>query len=1059
MKSNKVLLGLFAGFVALIGGSVQAQVDTNFYEMGPANIGGNVSSLVVDMQDASGTTIYAGAVSGGMYVKSDNRQVLQNFYSRQGMDTSLAANTGIWHLVPFVDNGRKVNLPVNCMAQAPDGTILVGTGDNDYQYGSTYRPLSMLGRGIYRYNPNTVEYTLVPGTVPTAADSKFAAVKALGLIQRDGVLYAYAASNTGLYRWRITSDADWVNTPVKVFDGEVDQLLVVSELKIAYFTSGNQLYMIGDATATTPVVANISSSNSAFGGNNTAIKLAVAPSDPSYLYAMVIDENGLMENLYLTRDLQSWSALTTSTVTPFTRTRINKKWFNSGNGRITGALQVDPGNPKHVIMGGSSIWEGTGYVENSYYQWTKVSYCEQELNGGNYMSHVFSIPMFVHSGINQILSVYRQDEDGIGYYEYFIATEGGVYSTDNFVTFDNLNRGMNNVQINGIAVSPDGSIVSGAFKNGCPMIESRMGHNGGTVNPTWYDNGTLGNLNHDANILWEDNGGKVAASMFQELAPMSRRTSFVSSRKARFGRAYADYLDFTNTQTWTSGTSFASNLPYQSSDSSQLYLWETDHDTYFNVSITVTIDTLGYCLRPNTDGGYDTVNIERSNFQFRAGDKLNITSKANSDYPFEYTFTRNHVASKKLKVKNPLQARTLLISTDTSKYSLWTVYMSWRATDFTKVWDRSLQGNPGDDWSTLNLWLGIYVIDTTIPGQEYDQPRTMAMSSDGRAVYIAVQNLQENKSMLVRVRGFENANYSAPAKQLRPTLLCKYFSETSILQTDTLMISTSDGNYWFPRVISSITVDTTEDSERLLLTFEGYNGNYGNLAIVNNVLADNWSVESYTIANAEVNNIELPAYSAMVEEETGDIYVGTADGVWIKNAEGWSQYDHLAGVAVTSMVQQKAKLPVRRVLTHNGINPEQHIYAKTKWPGAMYFGTYGRGIFMDLSHVTDRTNEVCDPEDYPLGIPTVRNTYAGSVNIYPNPVSGEAHLSITAAEAGNAQLRIYDLNGRCLVNRPLGHVDEGEQTFSVGTEGMAKGMYLVNVIIGGNTATAKMMVR
>lgn len=1047
MKSNKVLLGLFAGFVALIGGAVHAQTDTNFYEIGPANLGGNVSSLVVDNQDADGATIYAGAVSGGLFVRSGNEQTLQNLYSHLGMDASLAANNEIWHRVPYIVDGKDVTLPVNCMTQAPDGTILIGTGDNQYQYGSTFWPLSSLGRGIFRFNPATFEYTLVPGTKPDSVGSKFAAVRRIGLLQRDDVMFVYVVSNTGLYRWRITSDADWANTPVKIFDGNVDQLVVISTLKTAYFTVGSHLYMIGDATAVSPVVADITSTNDAFGGSNTAIKLAVAPSDPTYVYAMVIDENGRMENLYLTRNMQSWSTLTTSTVTPFSRRRINDKWFNNGDGRLTGFVQVDPGNPKHVYIGGSSLWEGEGFVENSYYQWTKVSYCEQELNAGNYMSSVFGSPMYVHSGINQMVPIYRE-RDGIGYYEYMIATEGGIYLTSNFVSFENINRGMNNLQVNGVAVSPDGTIISGAFKNGCPMIESRMAHNGGTVNTSWYDNGSLGNLNHDANVLWEDNGGKVAASMFQQLQPQSRRTVLVSSSNARFGRAYADYLDFTNTQTWTSGKEFASNLPFQGTSISQIYLWETNKDTWFNDSITATIDTLGFCIR-----GGDTVNIERSTFQFQPGDKINVTSKANADYPFEYTFTRTHRASNKLRVKNPIQERTLIIATDTSSYNLWTVYLSWRATDFTKVWDRNIQNNPGDDWNSLNVWCGIYVVDTGKASQRYDKPRTMAMSTDGRAVYIAVQNMQENKSMLVRVRGFENIDFSGTTKQIRSSMLCKYFSETSLLVTDTLMV---DGtNYWFPRVISSITVDSTEGADRLVLTFEGYTDSYDNIAVVNNIMEENWSATPYTITGQK----SLPAYSALVEESTGDIYVGTADGVWIMSGNTWSQYEHLAGVAVTSMMQQKAKLPVRHALTHNGINPEKRVYAKTKWPGAMYFGTYGRGIFMDMTYVTDRTNEVADPEDYNLGIPTVHSTASANVNIYPNPVSGDAHLTLGSTEAGNAQLRIYDLNGRCVMESQLGYVEEGEQTFTVSTQGMAKGMYLVNVTIAGRTAAAKMMVR
>lgn len=1052
MKSNKVLLGLFVGLIALTGGAVRAQVDTNFYEIGPANAGGNVSSLVVDMNDADGSTIYAGAVNGGLFVRSENEATLQNLYARQGMDVSLASNTEIWHNVPYISEGKSIVLPVSCMAQAPDGTILIGTGNNRGHFGTTFWPLATIGRGIFRFNTETLEYTLVPGTVPSSATDKFAAVKKIDMLQRDGVLYVYVASNTGLYRWIITSEADWANTPAKIFDGELDQLLVISSLKTAYFTVGNQLYMIGDASAASPVVANISNTNSAFGGTNTAIKLAVAPSDNSYVYAMVIDADGLMENVYLTRNMQTWSTLTTSTVVPYSVRRINDRTYVNGDGRETGFIQVDPGNPKHIYVGGSTIWEGEGFVENSYYQWTKVSYCEQELNYGNYMSSVFSSPIAVHSGINQMVAVYRES-GGVGGYEYYIATEGGVYSTSVFGIFNNLNRGLNIVQVNGIAVSPDGTIISGANKGACPMIESRMAHNGGTVNTTWYDNGTLGNLNHDASIIWADNGGKVTASMFQQLEPQARRTVMVSSTNTRYGRAYADYLDYSNTQTWTSGKDFSSNLPYLGTSISQIYLWETDHDVWFNDSLSVIIDTLGYCFRPNSNGGYDSVLVGRSNFMFQPHDKINITSRANSEYPFEYEFTTTHKASDRLKVKNPLQARTLIIGTDTSNHALWTVYMSWRATDFSKVWDRNVQAIPNDDWSTLNLWVGIYVIDSSIEANRYKKPRTMAMSTDGRAVYIAVQDMAEGKSMLVRVRGFEGINYSASAKQIRNAMLCPLFSETSQIITDTLKYNGTD--IWFPRVISSITPDTTEADERLILTFEGYDDGYANVAIVSDVLADSWSAQPLTITG----NASLPAYSAMVEESTGDIYVGTADGVWIKKAAGWQQYDRLRGLAVTSMMQQKAKLPVRHHLAHNGINPEMHVYAKTKWPGAMYFGTYGRGIFMDMTYVTDRTNEVSDPSDYNVGIPTVHNTSAGSVNIYPNPVSGEAHVSLVAAEAGNAQLRIYDLNGRCVVDRPLGYVEQGEQTFTVGTEGMSKGMYLVNVIISGHTAVAKMMVR
>ncbi|MBR6441679.1 MAG: T9SS type A sorting domain-containing protein, partial [Bacteroidales bacterium] len=204
----------------------------------------------------------------------------------------------------------------------------------------------------------------------------------------------------------------------------------------------------------------------------------------------------------------------------------------------------------------------------------------------------------------------------------------------------------------------------------------------------------------------------------------------------------------------------------------------------------------------------------------------------------------------------------------------------------------------------------------------------------------------------------------------------------------------------------------------------------------------------------------IPAFTAMIEKTTGDIYVGTSDGVFIYNGTSWREYEHLKDLPVTSIVQQTFELPIRRALTHTGIDAKNHVFAKTKWPRAIYFGTYGRGIFMDTTYVIDSENEVCDSSDYNhVDIPTVESNGENSVSIYPNPVSGEAHVALSTIEAGNAALRIYDLNGRCVVNRDLGYASEGEQVYTLNTEGMNKGMYLVNVIIGGYTAATKMIVR
>ena len=329
----------------------------------------------------------------------------------------------------------------------------------------------------------------------------------------------------------------------------------------------------------------------------------------------------------------------------------------------------------------------------------------------------------------------------------------------------------------------------------------------------------------------------------------------------------------------------------------------------------------------------------------------------------------------------------------------------------------------------------------------------MTMNEDGNTAFIAVQDIVENRSFLLRLRGFKNVDYSQNSlSDIRDQMTTPVIArQTSRLVIDTFEVAA--GDYFFPRTISSMTVS----GDNLVITFDGISEDYANVAIISNCDSNNWSVTEKAITGKK----STPAFCSMVEKTTGRVYVGTTDGISILNSmngNSWTPYTKIVGVPVTAIVQQKFDLPVRRHIGHTGINRLDYVFSKTKWPNAIYIGTYGRGIFLDMQYVTDTVNEVCEPQDW-LDIPTVNGTELSQVSVYPNPVFGEANISLSTSVAGKARLTVYDLNGRCVVSRDLGYVGEGEQTYTVGTEGMAKGMYLVNVNIGGYTAATKMMVR
>ena len=86
MKRNKVLLGLFVGLMTLAGGVLNAQTGDKFYEVGPANIAGQITSIVTDSRDTTGTSAYAGAANGGLFFRSEKRDILRQFYTALEID-------------------------------------------------------------------------------------------------------------------------------------------------------------------------------------------------------------------------------------------------------------------------------------------------------------------------------------------------------------------------------------------------------------------------------------------------------------------------------------------------------------------------------------------------------------------------------------------------------------------------------------------------------------------------------------------------------------------------------------------------------------------------------------------------------------------------------------------------------------------------------------------------------------------------------------------------------------------------------------------------------------
>lgn len=1052
MKSKKVLIGLivaaFVGGANFASAQPKANYQNNLVEIGPDNIAGRVRAIVVDEADINHTTLYAGGVAGGLFKRTGNSQ---------------------WQYIPCYVNGKEVTLPISCMIQLPDNSLLIGTGEGIVEnHGINNDRMSPKGRGVFLFKPTDNSFTLLSATNP-AANPDWNYVNRFAYMLRDNHIYLYAATSEGLYRWNLNANnPDWTSTPSLVKAGNFQDVEIITADNIAYATTTNQVFRVGNVTGESSAI-DVTSSNSAFAKAsrieltaNTAHALDSNTGSyvhTTYLYALVVNESGLLDGVYLTHDQQNWSKLTTNTVTPFT---------SENPGNINASIAIDPRNYKAIYVGGATLWSGEGYVPNAYYQWIKRSNSESELNYGNYMASAYSNPACLHSGIHQIVPTWVIS-NGDTVWKNFYATDAGVFvdSTNHPGLYRSLNKGLNTVQFNHIAVSPDGSIIGGAIDNSCPFIQSRNAHDGTLPTNSWYDDDPNSIMNHMANVIWTGNGGGVASSMFQQLVPYTRRSLFVSSEPGRFvfqggmgmsnsasfARACADYTDYTNTQTWTVAEAFLSDIIPSSNPIPQIKLWETTNNTIWNDSISFTIDTnLTYIhngqVMPLT-----------GNTQIVAGDSILVQSKANFDYPFYHRFTESFVVKDKMhhRVHNPVVSRAIVNARNTR--GIGCVYMTMTPNYFRNVWDIN-EANSTDDATIEKLmhWANIYTADL---GHSVGD---VAFSRDGKSIFINVINDSTGKNFIFRLYDIVNVDVNK-AMDIKTKLSfskddpINYPNNPRVTHFDTILAA--DGN-WFDRPVSSIAVDPRDGQDNIIITFGGYDGNSANMVYVKN--ASNPALR--TVTNLNVTNSENgmtvndPVYSAMVECTTGAIYVGTDKGVFTSasaNSPVWQNYGAFNGVPVTSIVQQTNNLKRQRYTVRDGVNDVNYIFAKTKYPYAIYFGTYGRGVFMDTTYVVDNVAEVCDSDDW-LGITTVDNG-DNSVNVYPNPAADYANVDLTIVNAGNAVVKIYDVNGKMVHTENLGYLGEGNHQYSLNCSKFNHGMYLVNIIIGKEAATTKLIVR
>jgi hypothetical protein len=304
-------------------------------ERGPNNIGGRSRAILIDKNDATGNTVFAASVSGGLFKTT-------NF-------TSLSAS---WAAV----NDFLPNLAITCLVQ--DNTnhniMYAGTGEGWFNLDAVQ------GAGVFKSTDGGVTWNQLASTIQSG--SVFQYVQDLA-IDNNGNVYA-AIRNGG------TSDARGVRRST---DGGATwtQVLGLPLTDHAYTTGrGADLEVAsnGDVYATLGIFTStmvLKSSFAANGANTGALgtwqeitpahsevtfrgELAIAPSDPQRVYLMMQDSaDDQVHTFYRSIDGgANWSSFTAPAA--LNNGANSQTWYDL-------ISAVDPTNPNVVVVGGIEL--------------------------------------------------------------------------------------------------------------------------------------------------------------------------------------------------------------------------------------------------------------------------------------------------------------------------------------------------------------------------------------------------------------------------------------------------------------------------------------------------------------------------------------------------------------------------------------------------------------------------------------------------------------------------------------------------------------------------------
>ncbi|MEM9340248.1 MAG: T9SS type A sorting domain-containing protein, partial [Bacteroidota bacterium] len=297
-------------------------------ERGPNNVGGRTRAIMFDPNDATNRKVWAASVGGGLWF---NNNITSASSQWQNIDDFWA------------------NMALTTMAYDPSNTqtFYVGSGEGFFNADA------IRGAGIWKSTNGGTSWAQLSST----DNSDFYYVQKVVVTSNGTVL---AATHTGLFR-----STNGGNTWSQVLSGGRFADIEVASNGDIYVSRG--IFDTGSVFKSTNNGISFSDVTPETGGER--IELAVAPSDPSTVYAVASISTDVAWFKKTTNGGNTWTDVTIPNYLEQSCSTGSQD-FTRGQAWYDLILAVKPNNPNVVLVGGIDIHRST----NGGNSWTSVSY-------------------------------------------------------------------------------------------------------------------------------------------------------------------------------------------------------------------------------------------------------------------------------------------------------------------------------------------------------------------------------------------------------------------------------------------------------------------------------------------------------------------------------------------------------------------------------------------------------------------------------------------------------------------------------------------------------------